>query len=75
MLLAADNSYVAYINGTNVGQGFDYTVATPVAVTAPLQPGANTIAIAASNGGTSPNAAGLIGKLILNYADGSKQTS
>jgi|CZKV01.1.fsa_nt_gi hypothetical protein len=72
LLLAADNSYIAYINGTNVGQGSDYTVATPFTVTAQLQAGANTIAIAASNAGTSPNAAGLIGKLILKYADGAQ---
>jgi hypothetical protein len=72
LLLTADNSYIAYVNGTNVGQGSDYTVATPFTVTAQLQTGTNTIAIAASNGGTSANAAGLIGKLILNYADGTQ---
>jgi hypothetical protein len=72
LLLTSDNAYVAYVNGTNIGQGADYTVATPFTVTGQLQPGANTIAIAASNGGTSPNAAGLIGKLILNYADGTQ---
>jgi hypothetical protein len=72
LLVTADNSYSAYVNGTLVGQGQDYTVATPLSVTAQLQPGTNLIAIAASNGGTSPNAAGLIGKLILTYADGSQ---
>ncbi len=74
LLLTADNSYVAYVNGVNVGQGSDYTIANIFNVLAQLQPGANTIAIAASNGGTSPNAAGLIGKLILNYADGTQTT-
>ena len=72
LLLTADNSYVAYVNGTQVGQGADYTVATPFAVTTRLQAGTNTLAIAASNGGSSPNAAGLIGELILSYADGSQ---
>jgi hypothetical protein len=72
LLLTADNSYTAYVNGTNVGQGTDYTFATPFTVTAQLKAGANTIAIAASNGGTTANAAGLIGKLVLNYADGSQ---
>lgn len=72
LLLAADNSYVAYVNGTEVGQGADYTVATPYQVTALLGPGTNTIAIAASNGGTTGNPAGLIGELILTYADGSQ---
>jgi alpha-L-rhamnosidase len=72
LLLAADNSYVAYVNGTNVGQGSGYTVANPFNVITQLQSGANILAIAASNGGTSANAAGLIGKLILKYADGTQ---
>ena len=41
-------------------------------MTTRLQAGTNTLAIAASNGGSSPNAAGLIGELILSYADGSQ---
>ena len=72
LLLTADNSYSAYVNGTLVGQGSDYTVATPYAVAAQLSPGNNTLAIAASNGGTGGNPAGLIGELVLNYADGTQ---
>ena len=72
LLLTADNSYIAYVNGTNVGQGSDYTAANSFTVITQLQLGANTLAIAASNGGTSANAAGLIGKLILKYADGTQ---
>jgi hypothetical protein len=70
LLLTADNSFTAYINGTQVGQGQDWTTVTPVAVTSQLVSGSNILAIAAANGGTSPNPAGLIGKLILSYADG-----
>ncbi len=72
LLVTADNSYTAYINGTQVGQGSDYTTAVPVGVTAQLSSGANILAIAAANGGTVPNPAGLIGKLVLNYADGTQ---
>ena len=71
LVLAADNSYTAYVNGTEVGQGNDYTVATPYQVASELAPGSNVIAIAAINGGTTPNPAGLIGEIILNYSDGS----
>jgi Alpha-L-rhamnosidase N-terminal domain./Fibronectin type III domain./Bacterial alpha-L-rhamnosidase. len=73
LLLAADNSYTAYVNGTQVGQGQDYTVAIPSTnIATQFQPGTNTLAISASNGGTTANPAGLIGKLILSYADGSQ---
>jgi hypothetical protein len=72
LLLTADNAYIAYINGTQVGQGQDYTIATPITATTQLQTGANTIAIVASNSGTSGNPAGLIGKLVLSYADGTQ---
>jgi hypothetical protein len=70
LLVTADNSYTAYINGTQVGQGADYTTVIPAGVTAQLLSGTNILAIAAANGGTVPNPAGLIGKLVLNYADG-----
>ena len=72
LLLAADNSYTAYVNGTQTGQGTDYTVATPYPVAAQLAPGNNTLAIAASNSGSGGNPAGLIGLLVLNYADGTQ---
>jgi alpha-L-rhamnosidase len=72
LLLTADNSYTAYVNGTQIGQGSDYTVATPYAVAAQLSAGSNTIAIAANNSGTKGNPAGLIGEMVLNYADGTQ---
>lgn len=70
LLLTADNSYVAYINGAEVGHGDDYTAATPFAVQRVLHPGMNLLAVAARNAGESPNPAGLIGKLVIYYADG-----
>ena len=73
ILLTADNSYTAFVNGVQVDQGRNYHVAIPVSITQ-LQPGDNTVAIAVSNSGQERNPAGLIGKLVLNYADGT-QTS
>ena len=71
LLVTADNAYTAYINGTNVGSGQDYTTVTPVGVAAELSSGTNNVlAIAASNTGTVPNPAGLLGMLVLTYADG-----
>ncbi len=72
LLVTADNSYTAYINGTQVGQGQDYTTVVPVNVTSQLQSGTNLLAITAANSGSTGNPAGLIGKLVLNYADGSQ---
>ena len=71
LLMTADNSYIAYLNGTAVGAGSDWTTVAPLSVLNQLQPGANLLAVAASNGGSSPNPAGLLGKLVLTYADGS----
>lgn len=72
LLMTADNSFTAFINGVLVGQGDDYGTIVPVNVTARLKPGANLLAVAAVNGGTTPNPAGLIGKLVLDYADGTQ---
>lgn len=69
LLLTADNAYVAFINGTQVGQGQDWTVATSFDVTGILTPGTNILAVAASNIGPDPTPAGLIGNLTMNYAD------
>jgi hypothetical protein len=74
LLVTADNSYIAYINGTQVGAGQNWMTAAPVTVTADLAAGTNILAIAAANGGSSPNPAGLIGQLTLNYADGTQST-
>jgi len=72
LLVTADNSYTAYVNGTQVGQGQDYTTIVPVDVMAQLAPGGNLLAVAAANSGTSGNPAGLLGMLVLTYADGSQ---
>jgi hypothetical protein len=72
LVVTADDAFTAYVNGIQVAQAQNYTTLTPVVVMAQLQPGTNTLAIAASNLGTTPNPAGLLGKLILNYADGTQ---
>ena len=70
LLLAADNAYLAYLNGTAVGSGSDWTTIVPLNVLGNVHSGTNLLAVAATNGGTSPNPAGLLGKLVLTYADG-----
>jgi hypothetical protein len=72
LFVTADNGYVAYVNGVQTGAGQDYTTVVPQTVTDQLQPGTNVLAISAVNTGSSPNPAGLIGTLILNYADGTQ---
>ena len=72
LLMTADNSFTAYLNGSLAAQGADYTTVVVVTVTNLIQPGTNLLAVAAFNGGTTPNPAGLIGQLVLSYADGSQ---
>lgn len=72
LLMTADNSYIAYVNGVMAGGGEDYSTVVPTSVLDHLQPGTNLLAVAAVNAGSAPNPAGLFGKLMLNYADGAQ---
>ena len=74
LLVTADNSYTAYLNGVLVGSGQNYALAIPADVTGQVLAGTNVLAIAAANAGSASNPAGLIGKLVLKFADGT-QTS
>lgn len=74
LLVTADNSYTAYLNGALVGTGQNYAIAITADVAAQILAGTNVLAIAAANVGSVSNPAGLIGKLVLKYADGT-QTS
>jgi len=71
----ADNSFVLFVNGKRAGEsdasGDGWRNPVGIDVTAHLREGANTLAIAATNGATAPNPAGLIGKLSIEFAQGS----
>ena len=70
----ADNSFVLFVNGKRAGEsdaGNDgWRRPVDIDVKPYLREGVNTLAIAATNGATEPNPAGLIGKLSVEFAQG-----
>ncbi len=71
--MTADNSFAALLNGTPVGEGDNFHQVRELDVTLALKSGTNVLVVRANNGGESPNPAGLIGALRLNFADGTQQ--
>ena len=72
LLATADDSFVAYVNGQSVGRGQSWAEVKLFDVTGQLRPGANTLAIAATNSaapnvGPDKNPAGLIGLLKVDF--------
>ncbi len=66
---AADNEFVLYVGGKPVGKGVDWNALTSIDVTRHLVGGRTVIGIEATNGGTTPNPAALVGKLVIRLAD------
>jgi alpha-L-rhamnosidase len=69
-LLAADDSFQLFINGHPSGQGTTWQTLSSLDVAGRLQPGANAIGIEAVNGGTEASPAGVVGRLIVIFANG-----
>jgi hypothetical protein len=72
-LVSADNAFTLWINGKRVSEGdnFHVTVGTPIASF--LRPGANVLAVAATNSAEAANPAGWIGAFTLSYRDGTRE--
>jgi hypothetical protein len=70
--ITADNSFVARLNDRELGIGDNFNTVFALDAAAGLRKGANVIAIKASNGGDSPNPAGLVGALVISFNDGRK---
>jgi hypothetical protein len=68
--MTADNSFELWVNGQRIGTGDNFHQNYEFDVAAMLRPGANVLAVAADNGGDKPNPAGLIGCLMVQFADG-----
>lgn len=64
----ADNQVTAYLNGTQVATSSNWTKAARQDVAAALTPGANVLALAATNQGAG--AAGLIARLRISFTSG-----
>ncbi len=69
-LLAADDGFSLFINGHSAGQGTTWQQVSSPDVTGRLRPGANALAIEATNGGDSPSPAGVIGHLVVIFSSG-----
>ncbi len=68
--MTADNSFELWVNGQRVGTGDNFHETYEFDVATMLKPGANVLAVAADNGGDKPNPAGLVGCLVVQFADG-----
>ncbi|MBN2021799.1 MAG: hypothetical protein JW809_03315 [Pirellulales bacterium] len=74
LVMTADNAFTCWINGREAGRGDDHGRVYETDVSELLKPGDNLMAVLATNGGQGPNPAGLIGSLVVEYADGRTQT-
>lgn len=70
VVMTADNSFTLFINGKAALTGDRWETAFEGEVTALLLAGENVLAVEAGNAGSTPNEAGLIGKLEILLADG-----
>jgi hypothetical protein len=73
--MTADNAFSLSVNGVEVLRGDNFTQLYSADVAFHLAPGDNVIAVTAENGGEAPNPAGLVGALVVRYADGSEITA
>jgi alpha-L-rhamnosidase len=74
VVMCADNGFALFVNGKEALNGDDWHAPQRVEITELLKAGDNILAVAASNGGGSPNPAGLIGRVIVELADGRQVT-
>ncbi|MFM8983553.1 MAG: glycosyl hydrolase, partial [Spartobacteria bacterium] len=71
LLIAADNSFVAWVNGKEVAKGSDWKSPQEVSITPHLKTGENVLAVAVTNPEAGP--AGLVAALMLDAKDGKQQ--
>ena len=70
--LTCDNEYTLYVNGRKVQADANWESVELVGLDAHIRPGRNEILIVAKNGGSTPNAAGLIFEARIRRADKSE---
>ena len=72
--VAADNSFKLFVNSRRIRNGSNFKEAVAVDVRPHLRIGKNVLAIEATNEGDSPNPAGVLALLMLQFADGQSRT-
>ena len=68
--VAADNSYLLWINGETVGNGCNFAVADVTDLKESLHPGTNLVALDCENVGDGPNPGGVIGTIVVEFDSG-----
>ena len=68
--MTADNSFELWVNGREAGRGDNFHEASVLDIKPMLRAGVNVLGVAAENGGSAPNPAGLIGALVIKFRDG-----
>lgn len=68
--LTADNAFELSVNGRRAGSGDNFHLVEAIDVTSLVKPGTNELRVVAENGGDGPNPAGLLGALVVKFADG-----
>jgi len=72
--VAADNYFMAYVNGRQVGDGGGWHQTVTMDLAPSLRARGNVLAIAATNATDQPNPAGLIGYYRITFANGKSIT-
>jgi hypothetical protein len=70
----ADNSFTCWINGQRAGEGHNFHRFETADLVPLLKPGPNLVAVQVVNGTDQPNPAGLIGRVTIEYRDGTTNT-
>ena len=73
LYIAADNGAEVFLNGTPIKGDVVFNQVAKLNLNAALAPGRNVLAVAVRNDGDGPNPAGLLGKAVITFADGSQQ--
>ena len=72
--ITADDQFDMYVNGRTAGNGNGWGSPKAIDLAAFLKPGKNIFAVEARNVGNNPNPAGVLGKLKIEFAQGTPMT-
>ncbi len=70
LLMTADNEFVLWVNGEQVGGGNNFHAVTVVDLLGRLRSGSNCLAVVGRNVGEAANPAGMIGRLEVEFTEG-----
>ncbi|MCX6559880.1 MAG: glycosyl hydrolase [Candidatus Aminicenantes bacterium] len=70
LMMHAEDAFTAWMNGRKAGEGFGFRRFESTDIAPLLKPGKNVLLVEATNGGSAPSPAGLIGRIAIRYSDG-----